>query len=53
MQNIMQKYNRLKIELRFIIQILTKFYSSKYDLIISNPPYINLNLDLIYLDKGV
>ena len=46
----MQKYNRLIIELRFINSDIDKFYSGKYDLIVSNPPYINKigynNLDL-------
>jgi release factor glutamine methyltransferase len=42
----------LKNRIRLFKSDIDKFYKGKYDLIISNPPYIK-NLDLKYLDKDV
>jgi len=42
----------VKNRIRLFKSDIDKFYKGKYDLIISNPPYIK-NLDLKYLDKDV
>ena len=48
----MQKCSQLIIELNFLNSDVDNFYFGKYDLIISNPPYIK-KLDLKYLENDV
>ncbi len=46
------KLHHLENKIKFLNIDIDKFYSSKYDLIISNPPYIN-KIDLNRLDDDV
>ena len=46
------KMHHLENKIKFLHIDIDKFNSSKYDLIISNPPYIN-KIDLMRLDDGV
>ena len=46
------KMHHLENKIKFLNIDIDKFNSSKYDLIISNPPYIN-KIDLMRLDDGV
>ena len=46
------KIQQMKNRIKFINSSIDKFYVGKYDLIISNPPYIKSG-DIKYLDKDV
>ena len=46
------KIQQIKNRIKFINSSIDKFYVGKYDLIISNPPYIKSG-DIKYLDKDV
>ena len=46
------KIQQIKNRIKFINSSIDKFYVGKYDLIISNPPYIKSG-DIEYLDKDV
>jgi release factor glutamine methyltransferase len=46
------KIHQLENRIKFYKTCVDKFFKGKYDLIISNPPYIN-KLDLKYLEKDV
>ena len=48
----MQKYIKLKKKINFLNIDVDKYFSNKYDLIISNPPYIK-NSELLSLNEDV
>ena len=46
------KIQQIKNRIKFVNSDIDKFYFGKYDVILSNPPYIK-NFDIKYLDKDI